>query len=303
MFILLWLCTACRHLLRLLCALLWSGVPPLRFGQRKARPAQTRSPRHPPKPAWVRREVLRLTALMPDAGCRRIAGTFNRRFASAKQMTVGKTFVNTVIRTHQYDILVLRQKIKRARPRPVPRNLIWGMDLTGKRDGHGRMHPLLGIIEHGSWLSVCLVALRDKSSLTLLRHFIETIRRYGTPKILRTDNEAVFTSIVFRLALWLLGIRHQRTDPHCPWQNGRVERVFGTLKHKLDQWQVEGRDQLNGALGLFQFWYNHVRPHQNLGGRTPAEVWNGASVFTRRPKREYWFEAWDGLLTGWYLPV
>jgi transposase InsO family protein len=48
----------------------------------------------------------------------------------------------------------------------------------------------------------------------------------------------VFTSVRFRLTLWLLGIQHQRIDPHCPWQNGRVEQFFGTLKEKLDQWEV-----------------------------------------------------------------
>jgi transposase InsO family protein len=54
----------------------------------------------------------------------------------------------------------------------------------------------------------------------LILKLIEAIKRYGKPRIVRTDNEAVFTSKVFRFAL--LGIRHQRTDPGCPWQNGRA---------------------------------------------------------------------------------
>jgi transposase InsO family protein len=240
---------------------------------------------------------------MPEAGCRRIADTFNRRFAGPKQMTVGKTFVNGVIRDHQYEVQILRRQIKNARPRPVPRNLIWGVDLTVKMDTAGALHPLLGIIEHGSRLNLCLAALRDKSSFTLLRHLLNAIRQHGKPKIIRTDNEAIFTSGLVRLTLWLLGIRHQRIAPHCPWQNGRVERFFGTLKDKLDQWQVDSLTQLNRALGQFQFWYNAVRPHQHLQGRTPIEVWSGVDVFSRMPKREYWFDAWEGLLTGFYLRV
>ncbi len=303
MSVLFWLCALWRRLLQFLRAVFCSGAPKFQFRRRKSRPDQKRSPRCPPKPPWVRHEILRLKALMPEAGCRKIADTFNRRFAGPKQMTVGKTFVNVVTRTHQYDIRVLRRKIKNATPRPIPRNLLWGMDLTGKTDTQGIPHPLLGIVEHDSRLNLCLTAVRDKSSLTLLRHLIEIIRQYGKPTILRTDNEPVFTSTLFRLTLWLLDIRHHRTDPSCPWQNGRIERFFGTLKHKLDQWQVEGLDQLNGALGQFRFWYNHVRPHQHLKGRTPAEVWNGVDVFTRRQKQESWFEAWDGLLTGVYLRV
>jgi transposase InsO family protein len=126
-------------------------------------------------------------------------------------------------------------------------------------------------------------------------------RRYGKPCILRTDNESVFASTAFRLALALLGIRHQRTDPGCPWQNGRVERFFGTLKATLDRLAVTSFEALNGALTEFRFFYNHVRPHQNLGGRTPAEAWADVDPFAHRPKHEYWFEAWGGLLCGYYL--
>ena len=111
----------------------------------------------------------------------------------------------------------------------------------------------------------------------------------------------VFCSRLFRGVLALLGIRHQRTDPGCPWQNGRIERFFGTLKAKLDGWQVDTLAALHVSLGEFRFWYNHVRPHQNLNGRTPAEAWSGTDVFAGKPETEYWFEAWDGLLQGFYL--
>ena len=75
---------------------------------------------------------------MPDAGCRLIADSFNRRFAGSKQMTVGKSFVAEIVRKYQYEIQVLRKKIKHAKPKAVPRNWVWGMDLTGKTDAQGR---------------------------------------------------------------------------------------------------------------------------------------------------------------------
>ena len=118
---------------------------------------------------------------------------------------------------------------------------------------------------------------------------------------MRTDNEAVFCSRLFREILAFLGIRHQRTDPGCPWQNGRIERFFGTLKQKMNQWSVASLEELGNALVQFRFFYNHVRPHQNLGGRTPAEAWSRVDIFVREAKMEYWFEAWDGLFQGFYL--
>ncbi|HYU27880.1 MAG TPA: hypothetical protein VEK83_02525, partial [Gemmatimonadales bacterium] len=66
-----------------------------------------------PKPTWVRREVIRLKALMREAGtCRAIEKTFNRRFARKKHMTVGRTFVNELIRRHRYQIELEQRRIK-----------------------------------------------------------------------------------------------------------------------------------------------------------------------------------------------
>jgi len=253
------------------------------------------------KPGWVGKEILRLKALMPHAGCRSIADTFNRRFAARRRMTVGKTFVFQFLRDRRYDVETLRRRIKNARPRAVPKNLVWALDLTGKTTLDGFTRMILAILEHASRAALCLEALPDKSSWALILKLLAAIKRYGKPCMVRTDNEAVFTSKLFRLALVLLGIRHQRTDRGCPWQNGRVERFFGTLKDKLDRLAVDSFEALNLALGEFRFFYNHVRPHRNLHGLTPAEAWSGTSPFADASKGEYWFEAWDGLLTGYYL--
>ena len=258
--------------------------------------------RHSPqKPEWLKHEIIRLKAIMPQAGCRSIADLCNRRFAASRQVTVGKTFVHQTLQRHDYEIQILRRNLKHAKPKAVPRNLIWGIDLTGKTDSQGYLHFLFGILDHGSRALLHLQALHEKTSRTLIVCISEVVRTHGKPKIIRTDNEAVFTSKAFRVGLKKLGIRHQRTDPGCPWQNGRIERLFGTLKQKLDQWQVPNFAQLNCDLGLFRYWYNHVRSHQNLDGRTPAEAWNGIDPYTKPAKQERWFGAWDGLLAGYCL--
>jgi len=268
-----------------------------------------------PKPVWVKKRVIRLKALMPQAGCRTIAHAFNRMHEQ-KGMTVGKSYVNGIVKAHQYEIQVLRRRIKHKRPKALPHNLIWGVDLAGKTDATGKLHNILGIIEHQSRASLTLTTLTDKASITLLEHLIVAIKRYGKPKYIRTDNEAIFTSRLFRFGLWFLGIRHQRTEVACPWQNGKVERFFGTLKERLNQWEVSSHEELIHSLHLFRFWFNHVRPHDYdvhgctsaagagctgaaLDGRTPSEVWRGRRG---NPNRAKWFEAWGGLLSGYYLP-
>lgn len=59
-------------------------------------------------------------------------------------------------------------------------------------------------------------------------------------------------------------------------------------------------EALNAALIEFRFFYDHVRPHQNLAGATPAQAWTGVDPYASRINEEYWFEARNGLLRGYY---
>jgi hypothetical protein len=179
----------------LLCRVAW--LRPRPAGYRRVARTLSAFIRSPAKPAWVKKEVIRLKALLPQAGCRRIAQTFNRRFAIARRMTVGKTLVSELIRQHRYEIDVLRRQIKRAKPRLVPKNLIWAVDLTGKATLDGKTRIVLGILEHASRAALWLEALPTKSSWALILKLADTIKRYGKPRILRTDNESVFASTVF----------------------------------------------------------------------------------------------------------
>jgi putative transposase len=173
--------------------------------------------------------------------------------------------------------------------------------MSGKGDVYGEIHSILGIVDHGSRRLLMLEAVQNKNAWTLLGRLFIAVGRYGKPKVIRTDNDAVFKSGVFRLGCTLAGIQQQFTVPGCPWMNGRIERVFGTLKSKLDRIKLDGQQTLQRLLADFRFWYNEVRPHQHLGGATPYEAWHGMDPYVCSPKSAHWFEAWNGLLTGYYL--
>jgi hypothetical protein len=95
------------------------------------------------------------------------------------------------------------------------------------------------------------------------------------------------------------GIRHQRIEPFMPWQNGGVERFFGTFKAAIQQVVIPHIEALQPALDEFRFFYNHIRPHTAIEGRTPAEAWSKIKKSSTDP---VWFEAWDGVLVGDYYP-
>ncbi len=147
----------------------------------------------------------------------------------------------------------------------------WGLDLTTLPSAPGRTQ-CLGVIDHGSRQLMGLAALPNKRTITVLRALLDIFERYGVPRSIRTDNEAIFTSPLFRLFLHCFGSSHQRFPPGCPWKNGRIERLFGTLKRTLAEWTVPQDLPLQSVLDQFRLYYNSYRPHQALNGSTPEQA-------------------------------
>jgi len=66
------------------------------------------------------------------------------------------------------------------------------------------------------------------------------------------------------------GIRHKFIRPHCPWQNGKVERFNRTLATEWAYRQVfTSNDERTAALAPWLQHYNTERRHTALGGRPP----------------------------------
>ena len=152
-----------------------------------------------PKPQWVVKEVMKLKALSNE-GCRSVTHMFNRRFSDSKNMTVSKTYVAYTVKKYEYEIRVIRRKIKHKRPRNIPINKIWAMDLTFITNQSNSQTPIIGIIDHQSRLSLSLSKLKTKSTINILRVLFDAMELFGKPENIRTDNESMFTSHLFRLS-------------------------------------------------------------------------------------------------------
>lgn len=71
-----------------------------------------------------------------------------------------------------------------------------------------------------------------------------------------------------------MGIPHYFTDPHCPKQNGRVERLHQTAEYEYFNYKTDLRECLadvNKRCMAFNTKYNYHRYHQALGYQKPAE--------------------------------
>jgi len=256
------------------------------------------------KPEWVLQKIIRLGALNPQASLRDIENIFNRSEALISGETVSHTYVSRILKTHAYQIKVLAKDIHNRRPKAVPHHLIWAADLTFLPDANETPQPILGIVEHASRACLTLTAIHNKTSVTLLRLLADVIEHLSQkPKILRTDNEAIFTSKAFRFGLWLSGIKHQTTEVASPWQNGKIERFFGILKQKSKGLVFNTLEELNHHLAPFRFWYNHIRPHGYLDYLTPFEAYHKKAITYAQPAQDspLFFSAWNHRLTGFWF--
>lgn len=102
------------------------------------------------------------------------------------------------------------------------------------------------------------------------------ITRYGTlgrvrePFLLRSDNGLVFTSRDYTRLVRSYGLKQEFITPHCPQQNGMVERVIRTLKEQcVHRNRFESQTHALRVIADWIAFYNQQRPHQALKMMTP----------------------------------
>jgi len=95
----------------------------------------------------------------------------------------------------------------------------------------------------------------------------------GVGPIQRVMSDNAFNyrhSAAFQAVLADLGARHILIRPHCPWTNGKAERLNRTL---LREWAYSRVFRSNteraACLATFIEHYNHRRRHSSLGGLPP----------------------------------
>lgn len=243
-----------------------------------------------PKPDWVRRAVLDLHERHPESH-RQLAHRFNRQYAARTGMRVGRTWVRELLQQHAYRALHRQRTLKHRVPPELPRNHCWGFDTTLLHVGDSA-HTLAGLLDHGTRLNLTLRPLTRFNHWTLLGLLFLAIGRYGKPAAIRLDNHPVHRAHRVRRLLHWAGVRLQFTQIASPWQNGRIERFFGTCKPYLRALAIHDDAELCARLRQFRHYYNRERPHQHLHGRTPLEAWHGIDPFRYRPPRRSWQETW-----------
>lgn len=117
--------------------------------------------------------------------------------------------------------------------------------------------------------------LDDEKADTTAAFFGRAVAFFATHGIaieeVMTDNAWNYThSTALAQILSEIGAKHRRIKPHCPWQNGKVERFHRTLQ---TEWAYRHvfltNDDRAQALAPWLDAYNTRRRHSALGGLPP----------------------------------
>lgn len=172
----------------------------------------------------------------------------------------------------------------RATVAPTPKveapNDLWTVDFKGwwrAQDGE-RCEPLTVRDAHSRY--VLRAALLGSTATVVVRpEFQRLFERFGLPKAILSDNGSPFGCTtapcgLSELSAWWvsLGIEVIHSRPGCPQDNGGHERVHVDMLN-LERASAPSRQAQQVLCDEWQREFNHVRPHEALAMKTPAQVY------------------------------
>ena len=156
---------------------------------------------------------------------------------------------------------------------PTTCNEVWHVDLTTLRllwwkftiaammDGFSRKLFILKVYSG---------AAKSRDMIQLMR---DAVLQFGQPRFIITDHGCQFRK-QFKHAVEAMGITQVKGRIRQPNFNGKVERIFRTLRQWLRFVLLPSNEQaIQRRLDIWKTWYNTMRPHSSLGYLTPQEVW------------------------------
>ena len=226
--------------------------------------------------------IVNLKIAHPTWGPKKIQALYCR----IKQETVSLSSVKRIldkvhlvkkqrVRKADTDSSRLRRHIQAEQP-----NDVWAIDFKGWWMSDGEKCIPFNIRDVASRKILAAVLVEKMDSDTCRRIMTDTFRKYGLPKVIRSDNGIPFASSHSILSLtdlsawWItLGITPDRTKKGTPGQNGSIERMHRDMANEIEGRIPGGRAANQRALDLWVNEYNSVRPNEAIGMKTPDEVY------------------------------
>jgi len=175
-------------------------------------------------------------------------------------------------------------------------NEVWTVDFKGWwYDPQGvRCEPLTVRDEYSRYV-LEVRRMADARGASVRACFEQLFQRYGLPGAIRSDNGTPFAQVrallgLSRLSAWwvALGIDLERGRPGCPQDNGSHERLHRDIGTELQPHTTE-----QAALDLWREEFNQERPHEALGMKCPAEVYQKSARQYEGTPEDLDYPGWD----------
>lgn len=167
-------------------------------------------------------------------------------------------------------------------------NEVWTVDFKGWwYDGQGKRCEPLTVRDEYSRYVLELRRMPNARTETVKACFERLFARYGLPAAIRSDNGTPFAQVkgvlgLSKLAAWwvTLGIDLERGRPGHPQDNGGHERLHRDIEQQLRHGKAQ-----QAELDLWRAEFNQERPHEALGMKCPAEVYQkSVRAYTGTPE-------------------
>ena len=192
----------------------------------------------------------------------------------------------------RHNLIELRRRKKRRdefrrweRDRPMQ---LWQMDVMGGilLDDGTDLKVVTGVDDHSRF---CIAAglVRRATSRAVCEVFSASLKTYGIPDEVLTDNGKVFTGrfglhhteVLFDRICRENGISHRLTSARAPTTTGKIERFHQSLRKEfLADRSFASLDDAQDSLDGWVHDYNTERPHQALEMAAPADRFRLAPV-------------------------
>jgi putative transposase len=110
-------------------------------------------------------------------------------------------------------------------------------------------------------------------------------RPAARPEI-QSDNGSGYIAREFLAVLKEHGLGHHRIKPHCPEENGVIERSFRTLREALEGEELSNLIEAERVLARLVKWYNQERLHSAIGYLPPEVMYRGDPEARKAERRQ-----------------
>jgi transposase InsO family protein len=179
---------------------------------------------------------------------------------------------------------------------------LWSLDLFRCEPINLKSHWVMVAIDvHTRQIIGFSIHAGDVNGATACRMFKKILGGRSPPNKISTDHDPIFTYHQWKANLRILGIEEIKTVPFVPASHPFVERTIGSIRREiLDHTLFWNKRDLSRKLDQYKNYFNEVRGHLSLNGKTPLQQTEKTNVPETDIRNYEWLSHCNGLFQ---LPI